>query len=87
LLAAFKLPETGHAGGSFNFGTGTGFSVREILTVIQAEERGARWLTPSSRAAPANPTYLVADPSAAQKRGNFVPRHSDLPTVIPIAWA
>ncbi|MEH2492909.1 NAD-dependent epimerase/dehydratase family protein [Bradyrhizobium sp. AZCC 2230] len=47
---------------------------------------GARWRTPSSRAAPANPTYLVADPSAAQKGGNFVPRHSDLPTVIRIAW-
>ncbi len=36
-LAALKLLLTGHAGGSFNLGTGTGFSVREILSAIHDE--------------------------------------------------
>ncbi len=85
-LAALKLLEDGHAGGSFNLGTGSGFSVREILDAIRLETgREVPHTVKPSRAG--DPTYLVADPSAARKVLNFVPRHSDLPTVIRTAWA
>ena len=85
-VAALKQLEQGHAGGSFNLGTGSGFSVREILTAIRHETGREVPHTIKPRRA-GDPTYLVADPSAARKVLNFVPRHSDLPTVIRTAWA
>ena len=85
-LAALKLLEDGHAGGSFNLGTGSGFSVREILDAIRLETGREVPHTVKPRRA-GDPTYLVADPSAARKVLNFVSRHSDLPTVIRTAWA
>lgn len=85
-VAALKLLEDGHAGGSFNLGTGSGFSVREILDAIRLETGREVPHTVKPRRA-GDPTYLVADPSAARKVLNFVPRHSDLPTVIRTAWA
>jgi UDP-glucose-4-epimerase GalE len=85
-LAALKLLLEGHSGGSFNLGTGAGFSVHEILSAIKQETgRGVPHVIKPRRAG--DPTYLVADPSAARKVLNFVPRHSDLPTVIRTAWA
>ncbi|QQO24209.1 UDP-glucose 4-epimerase GalE [Bradyrhizobium diazoefficiens] len=85
-VAALKLLQEGHAGGSFNLGTGSGFSVREILNAIRQETGREVPHTVKSRRA-GDPTYLVADPSAARKVLNFVPRHSDLPTIIRTAWA
>ncbi|QOG18590.1 MULTISPECIES: UDP-glucose 4-epimerase GalE [Bradyrhizobium] len=85
-VAALKLLEQGHAGGSFNLGTGSGFSVREILDAIKKEAGREVPHTVKPRRA-GDPTYLVADPSAARKVLDFVPRHSDLATVIRTAWA
>ncbi|MBW7972424.1 UDP-glucose 4-epimerase GalE [Bradyrhizobium sp. BR 10289] len=85
-VAALKLLETGHAGGSFNLGTGSGFSVRQILDAIRRETGREVPHTVKPRRA-GDPTYLVADASAARKVLNFVPRHSDLATVIRTAWA
>jgi UDP-glucose 4-epimerase len=85
-LAALRLLLEGHSGGSFNLGTGAGFSVREILSAIRQETgREVPHVVKPRRAG--DPTYLVADPSAARKVLDFVPRHSDLPTIIRTAWA
>jgi UDP-glucose-4-epimerase GalE len=85
-LSALKLLLQGHAGGAFNLGTGTGFSVREILSAIAAETgRTVPHAVKPRRAG--DPTYLVADPSLARATLKFSPRHSDLPTIIRTAWA
>ena len=85
-LAALKLLMQGHAGGAFNLGTGAGYSVREILSAIAAETgREVPHLIKPRRAG--DPTYLVADPSAARETLGFVPAHSDLATIIRTAWA
>lgn len=85
-VAALKLLLEGHSGGAFNLGTGSGFSVREILAAIKAETgREVPHLVKPRR--PGDPTYLVADPSAARKVLSFTPRHSDLATIIRTAWA
>ncbi|MBR0829888.1 UDP-glucose 4-epimerase GalE [Bradyrhizobium manausense] len=85
-IAALKLLLEGHAGDSFNLGTGSGFSVREILSAIRQETgRDVPQIVKPRRAG--DPTYLVADPSAARNVLSFVPRHSDLPTIIRTAWA
>ncbi|MCP3460102.1 UDP-glucose 4-epimerase GalE [Bradyrhizobium sp. CCGUVB23] len=85
-VAALKLLLEGHSGGSFNLGTGAGFSVREILSAIR-QETGREVPHVVKPPRPGDPTYLVADPSAARKVLGFEPRHSDLPTIIRTAWA
>ncbi|MGY8667457.1 UDP-glucose 4-epimerase GalE [Bradyrhizobium sp. UFLA05-109] len=85
-VAALKLLLEGHAGGSFNLGTGAGFSVRQILIAIK-QETGREVPHVVKPRRQGDPTYLVADPSAARNVLGFEPRHSDLPTIIRTAWA
>jgi UDP-glucose-4-epimerase GalE len=85
-VAALKLLMQDHQGGSFNLGTGTGFSVQEILSAIAAETgRTVPHVIKPRRAG--DPAWLVADPSAAREVLKFTPHHSDLPTIIRTAWA
>ncbi len=83
---ALKLLLQGHSGGAFNLGTGAGFSVREILSAIAAETgREVPHVVKPRRSG--DPTYLVADPSAARETLKFRAVHSDLATIIRSAWA
>ena len=76
----------GHRGGAFNLGTGKGFSVREILAAIAAETgRDVPHLVKPRRSG--DPTYLVADPTAARETLQFRTALSDLATIIRTAWA
>lgn len=85
-VAALKLLMQGHRGGAFNLGTGTGFSVREILAAIEAETgRKVPHVIKPRRAG--DPACLVADPTAAREVLQFAARHSDLATIIRTAWA
>jgi UDP-glucose-4-epimerase GalE len=85
-LLALKLLMQGHCGGTFNLGTGAGYSVHEILTAIAAETgREVPHIIKPRR--PGDPTYLVADPTAARETLKFRPAHSDLATIIRTAWA
>ena len=64
-VLALKLLLQGHSGGVLNLGTGNGFSVREILAAIAAETgREVPHVVKPRRAG--DPTYLVADASAAR---------------------
>ena len=85
-VLALKLLLQGHSGGVLNLGTGTGFSVREILAAIATETRREVPHVVKPRRA-GDPTYLVADASAARATLNFRTAHSDLPTIIRTAWA
>jgi UDP-glucose 4-epimerase len=85
-VLALELLLQGHSGGVLNLGTGDGFSVREILAAIAAEAgREVPHVVKPRRAG--DPTYLVADASAARQTLNFRTAHSDLPTIIRTAWA
>jgi UDP-glucose 4-epimerase len=84
-VKALKLLLADQAGGTFNLGTGKGFSVREILTAIAAVTgREVPCRIDSRRMG--DPTYLVADPSAAYKMLDFKPSYSDLTTIVSSAW-
>jgi UDP-glucose-4-epimerase GalE len=85
-VAAVRLLLQGHAGGAFNLGTGTGYSVREILTAI-ADETGRAVPHEIKPRRPGDPAYLVADAGAARRVLDFAPAHSDLATIIRTAWA
>jgi UDP-glucose-4-epimerase GalE len=85
-LHALQLLMQGDRGGTFNLGTGAGFSVREILAAIAAETgREVPHVVKPRRAG--DPAYLVADPTAARQTLKFQPAHSDLATIIRTAWA
>src|ERR1700716_1291867 len=85
-LLALNLLMQGHSGGAFNLGTGAGFSVREILSAIAAETgREVPHVVKPRRSG--DPTYLVADPTAARETLKFRTQHSDLATIIRTAWA
>ena len=85
-IAALKLLMQGHCGGAFNLGTGAGFSVRQILAAI-AVETGREVPHVVKPRRPGDPTYLVADPTAAREVLKFHTRNSDLATIIRTAWA
>ena len=60
--------------------------MRDILKAIAAETgREVPHVVKPRRAG--DPTYLVADPSAARDVLKFSPEHSDLATIIRTAWA
>jgi UDP-glucose-4-epimerase GalE len=85
-VLALKQLMQGHRGGAFNLGTGSGLSVREILTAIATETgRDVPHVVKPRRQG--DPTYLVADPGAARETLQFTPQHSDLATIIRTAWA
>src|SRR3954447_19738302 len=73
-VQALKLLLQGDGGGAFNLGTGKGFSVREILAAIAAETgRDVPHVVKPRRSG--DPTYLVADASAAREVLRFIPKH------------
>ena len=84
-VRALELLLAGHSGGSLNLGTGAGFSVRQILSAIE-QETGRKIPHVVKARRPGDPAFLVADPSAARKVLDFVPRQSDLATIIRTAW-
>lgn len=85
-VLALKHLLAGYSGGVFNLGTGKGFSVREILAAIASETgRKVPHIVRPRRAG--DPTYLVADASAAHEILQFRPVYSDLATIIRTAWA
>lgn len=85
-VLALGLLREGHSGGSFNLGTGTGYSVREILAAIASETGRPVPQTVKPRR-PGDPSMLVADARQAREVLKFVAKHSDLPHIVRTAWA
>jgi UDP-glucose 4-epimerase/UDP-arabinose 4-epimerase len=84
-IIALDLLLNGDAGGTFNVGTGAGFSVRQILDAVQAETgKVVPRVTRARRAG--DPHILVADPTNAEHRPGFKAKHSNLPHIIRSAW-
>jgi UDP-arabinose 4-epimerase len=84
-ILALKRLLGGDAGGSFNLGTGNGYSVREILSAIHAGVgRPVPVLQRDRR--PGDPAILVADPAAAFEALAFRPKFSDLATIVRTSW-
>ena len=76
----------GSRGGQYNLGTGSGFSVRQVLAAIERETGLKVPLVTKPRRAGDRP-ILLADPSAAQADLGFVPACSDLSTIVRSSWA
>ncbi|MCB4825114.1 UDP-glucose 4-epimerase GalE [Roseicella aerolata] len=76
----------GHPGGAYNLGTGRGASVLEVLRMIE-RVTGEELPAVTGRRREGDPAALVADPTLARRELGFVPRSSDLETIVGTAWA
>ena len=84
-ILALKRLLGGDVGGSFNLGTGNGYSVREILSAINAGVGRPVPVVEKDRR-PGDPAILVADTTAAFETLMFRPKFSDLATIVRTAW-
>jgi UDP-glucose 4-epimerase/UDP-arabinose 4-epimerase len=85
-IAAIERLAQGDPGGVFNLGTGTGYSVQQIVDAIRRETGRAVPLVYRERRA-GDPAVLVADPTQAEQHLGFKAQRSDLGTIIRSAWA
>jgi UDP-glucose-4-epimerase GalE len=72
-------------GGTFNLGTGQGYSVQEVLAAI-SRTTGRDVASISGGRRHGDPAVLVADCQRAEETLGFRPRRSDLETIITTAW-
>jgi UDP-glucose-4-epimerase GalE len=70
---------------ALNLGTGTGYSVREVIKMV---EQVAQIPVPAreGQRRSGDPPALVADPSRARQRLGWHPVYSDLRTIVETAW-
>jgi len=71
--------------GAFNLGTGTGCSVREVLSAVETVVGQAIPVQVASRR-PGDPARLVADAGKAGAVLGWTPVHSHIETIIRSAW-
>lgn len=85
-VAALRLLLSGSPGGVFNLGTGSGYSVKEVLQAIE-REAGERLPDVNGPRRPGDPAVLIADATRARRDLGFDPQHSDIATIVRTAWA
>jgi UDP-glucose 4-epimerase len=85
LLALDKL-DAGATTAQYNLGSGTGFSVREIIAAAE-QVTGTTIATRVAPRRPGDPPRLVADNRRARAELRWQPRYPDLESIIGHAWA
>lgn len=70
---------------ALNLGTGSGYSVRQVLDTIEIITKSPVPLKITPRS-PSDPPQLVADAHKAQLLLNWYPQSSDLTTIVETAW-
>jgi UDP-arabinose 4-epimerase len=85
-VAALRHLEAGGASAALNLGTGSGLSVREIVTEV-ARQVGRPVPADEVARRPGDPPELVADPTRARQLLGWTPRCSDVASVISTAYA
>ncbi|MEZ5330389.1 MAG: UDP-glucose 4-epimerase GalE, partial [Verrucomicrobiales bacterium] len=83
--AALDLLASGGESLRCNLGTGTGTSVKEIISTVE-QVTGKRVPVIFEARRPGDPAILVADPSLARDRLGWEAPHSDPKTAISSAW-
>lgn len=74
---------------AFNLGNGQGFSVQEVIAVVQkvVAEDGHTLSVKDAPRRPGDPAVLVADSGLARQTLNWEPQFADLETIVRHAWA
>ena len=69
----------------FNVGTGTGFSNKEVIGMVE-KISGKKVSVQVSPRRPGDADELIADPSRIKNDLGFSPKYSDLETIVKTAW-
>ena len=84
-LRALKFLQNGGASGSYNLGSGTGMSVRQVVdTVAQVSGRPVPHKMGPRR--PGDPARLVASNAKAQRELGWAPSWAALESIVTTAW-
>ena len=70
---------------SVNLGTGSGYSVREVIDMVRSVS-GREFPVIAEAARPGDPARLIADPSRAKALLGWQTHRSDLKTIVEDAW-
>ncbi|MFT6765785.1 MAG: UDP-glucose 4-epimerase, partial [Alteromonas naphthalenivorans] len=82
---ALKHIEAQHPSDVFNLGTGTGYSVQEVITAAQQVTKKEILVNYADRRE-GDPPILVADATKAANILNWKPHSSDIKTILKTAW-
>jgi len=84
-LLALEMPESAgvHA---YNIGTGTSYSVREVITAVE-EVTGQKIPVRVAKRRPGDPAVLCASPEKLKRELRWEPKSSDLKSIVRSAWA
>ncbi len=85
-ILALEYLERGGPSDVFNLGTGTGYSVRELIEAAQ-NVCGRTLITTVASRRPGDAPVLVADAHKVQSVLGWQPQHSDLNNILATAWA
>ncbi len=85
-VAALRYLEGGGEPAALNCGYGTGYTVREVVSVVEAQIGRPLPVRVGPRR-PGDPASLVADASELKRRTGWRPRHASLETIIRTALA
>lgn len=85
-VAALRRLLDGHGTDVFNLGTGTGYSVKQVLDAI-ARVTGQTIPPVAGDRRPGDPAILVADAARARAALGFDPVASEIGTIVRSAWA
>jgi UDP-glucose-4-epimerase GalE len=85
-LLAMQYLEQGAESNVFNLGTGTGFTVRQVLSMVE-QVSGYRVPVRVSGRREGDAASLVAQSTKAREVLGWQPRYSDLQAIVETAWA
>lgn len=85
-IVALESLFAGGPSATYNVGTGSGYSVREVLNAVEAVT-GRKVPYSIGPRRDGDPPALVADSARLQRELGWKPRHSDLETIVATAWA
>ena len=85
LAEAHWLALRGNECGAFNLGTGSGYSVREIIETAK-RVTGIDFPVRAASRRPGDPARLISDSASARKKLGWRPRHETLEEIIGSAW-
>jgi len=84
-IRALQALDTNKAQTAYNLGTGTGYSVRQVIETA-AHVTGCFVATQAAPRRPGDPPCLVAAADKIRSALGWQPRYSDLSTIIATAW-
>jgi UDP-glucose 4-epimerase len=84
IQALNKLKEDNNSG-SFNIGTGNGYSNLEVIEMIK-KVSGIDFPVEIAKRRAGDPSAIFADNKKAKKELGFDPKYSDLETIVKTAW-